>query len=60
MGQNRYRLFKKNECMKIEQDIETLNNPIFPEQLFAFSLYRDIYFPKHDLIKYVDFGLNLN
>ena len=39
MGQNRYRLFKKNECMKIEQDIETLHNPIVPEQLFAFSLY---------------------
>ena len=28
MGQNRYRLFEKNECMKIEQDIETLHNPI--------------------------------
>ena len=33
MGQNRYRLFEKNECIKIEQDIETLHNLIVPEQL---------------------------
>ena len=49
MGQNRYRLFKKNECMKIEQDIETLHNPIY---ISIFVLY--------DLNEYVDFGLNLN
>ena len=29
MGQNRYRLFKQNEGMKIEQDIETLHDPIY-------------------------------
>ena len=36
MGQNRYRLFKKNECMKIEQDIETLHNPIY---LYQYNIY---------------------
>ena len=52
MGQNRYRLFKKNECMKIEQDIETLHNPIYNNIISRFVLY--------DPNKYVDFGLNLN
>ena len=52
MGQNRHRLFKKNECMKIEQDIETLHNPIYINIISIFVL--------HDLYKYVDFGLNLN
>ena len=33
MGQNRYRLFEKNDCIEIEQNIETLHNLIVPEQL---------------------------
>ena len=33
MGQNRYRLFEKNDCIEIEQNIETLHNPIVFEQL---------------------------
>ena len=36
--------------MKIEQDIETLHNPIYIISIFVL----------HDLNKYVDFGLNLN
>ena len=56
MGQNRYRLFKQNEGMKIEQDIETLHNPIScPIYINIISI-----FVLYDLNKYVDFGLNLN
>ena len=36
MGQNRYRLFKQNEGMKIEQDIETLHNPIYQHNIYIF------------------------
>ena len=66
MGQNRYRLFEKNECIKIEQDIETLHNLIVPEQLlchFVIHMNRFIniisIFVLYDLNRYVDIGLNL-
>ena len=63
MGQNRYRLFEKNECIKIEQDIETLHNLIVPElrRVLAVPFISIQYlFVFYGLYKYVGFWLNLN
>ena len=64
MGQNRYRLFEKNDCIEIEQSIETLHNLIVPEQLrrvlavpFISIEYLYVFY---GLYKYVGFWLNLN
>ena len=59
MGQNRYRLFEKNDCIEIEQNIETLHNLIRRVLAVPFISIQYL-FVFYGLYKYVGFWLNLN